>query len=133
MSTEGLLFSAVMFVLGIAWVLMPVLVRKSALRREQLAAQKARDELLTTYERVLAVIRDLDEDFATGKLTEDVYQRERELWSQRGVDILQILENAGHQPAARSEAAGPKSDADKILDDVIERAIADYRAAINTH
>lgn len=83
--------------------------------------QKQRDELLTNYERVLATIRDLDEDHQTGKLAEATYQRERQYWTERGITLLQQLETAiDTQPTALTQPTDE-------MDDAIERAIAEYR------
>lgn len=134
MSTAGIIASVVILVSGIAWVLMPLLLRRTSQQHEQLNAQKSRDELVTTYERVLAVIRDLDEDFSTGKLTQDVYQREREIWSERGVEVLHLLEKQGLKAAPQPKpAAQAEHSADQVLDDAIERAISDYRTAVESH
>lgn len=132
MSTAGIIASLVIFAAGMAWVLMPILLHRTTLQREQLNAQKSRDELVTTYERVLAVIRDLDEDFNTGKLAEDVYQREREIWSGRGVDVLHLLEKQGMSAQPKVSHQSERS-ADQVLEDAIERAIADYRTAVESH
>lgn len=89
--------------------------------------QKKRDELLTSYERVLATIRDLDEDHNTGKLGSDAYQSERAYWTEQGITLLQQLEPQEEERPARKAAKAEK--ADTQLDDAVEKAIADYRKA----
>lgn len=56
MSTEGIIAALVMVVIGLAWLALPLLRRKSSLTTQELARQKERAALLTTYERTLASI-----------------------------------------------------------------------------
>ncbi len=134
MSTEGIIAALVMVVIGLAWLALPLLRRKSSLNTQELARQKERAALLTTYERTLASIRDLDEDHLTGKLAQADYELERAHWAEQGVAILQELEKYGvKKPAKHSKADGrqksvptTQADPDAQLDDAIEQAIAAY-------
>src|SRR5882757_6181031 len=54
--------------------------------------EKQRERLLMVYERVLGNIRDLDEDLTTNKMSEADYATERELWVQRGIQVLKTLD-----------------------------------------
>lgn len=87
--------------------------------------QKKRDELLTSYERVLSTIRDLDEDNSTGKLNHDTYQAERAYWTEQGITLLQQLEPQEEQAPVKQ--AVKHSRVDESLNDAVEKAIADYR------
>lgn len=127
MSIEGLIGSVILVLVGLVTVSLPFLRRNWAgLSPRERAIQKARDELLTTYERVLATIRDLDEDYQTGKLTDTEYQQERGYWAERGVYLLQQLE-----PDAASPEPVRASPQETVLDDAIENAIKAYRQAQN--
>lgn len=84
--------------------------------------QKARDELLTSYERVLSTIRDLDEDYNTGKLEPDTYKSERSYWTEQGIALLQQLE-----PQEDAPRKSNKKQVDTAADDEVEKAIAAYR------
>ena len=64
---------------------------------EELARQKQREILATTYERTLASLRDVDEDHLTGKLAERITKTERAYWTDQGV--------AGAASAGKSWAA----------------------------
>ena len=83
-----------------------------------------RDVLYTT-------IRDLDFDYDTGKLTEEDYLSQREMWVQRGINILKALDALQQQmrdtaPAVDLRApipAGTNGD----LDAQIEAAVASRR------
>lgn len=125
MSIPGLLIALLLSLIALAIVARPLLgaarVRHSAgsgLRRES-------ERVQTYYERVLTNIRDLDEDFATGKISEDDYRAEREVWAQRGIQLLRVrdqLERPGDPLAAGADA--------ERIDRAIEEAVAAYRAAL---
>ena len=92
MSTTGLLLALGTALIGAAWIMFPLwLARRdaSALGTE---SQKSREALITRYERILASIRDLDEDFLVGKLSEAAYQQERAAWVAEGTVTLQAIE-----------------------------------------
>ena len=127
MSIEGLIGSIILVLVGLVTVSLPFLRRNWAgVSARERAVQKARDELLTTYERVLATIRDLDEDYQTGKLTDAEYQTERGYWAERGVYLLQQLEPDAAPPEPVSTSVQ-----ETVLDDAIENAIKAYRQAQN--
>ncbi len=132
MSTEGILAAVVMVILGALWLALPILRRKYAVSGEELSRQKEREALLTTYERTLASLRDVDEDHLTGKLAEADYEAERTYWTDRGAMVLQALEKLGVRKAAkppkpaRTDQPPAGDDPDAVLDDAIEQTIARY-------
>ncbi len=77
------------------------------------------------YERVLTNIRDLDEDFSTGKMGENDYEAERETWVQRGIQVLKTFDGMQEQVVLTSEV--DHQTLDRSIDDEIEAAIAAYR------
>ncbi len=81
--------------------------------------QLQRERVDSYYERVLTNIRDLDEDFKTGKIAEADYREEREVWVYRGVRLLRVADSLDSE---RSPAATGALDADEI-DREIERAV----------
>jgi len=136
MSTEGTIAAVIMLIVGALWLALPVLRRKYASNTEELELQKQREILATTYERMLASLRDVDEDHLTGKLSDADYQTERGYWTEQGVAVLQALEKVGgkkpgkvakaarsKQPAVALESA---ADPDEMLDEAIEQTIANY-------
>jgi hypothetical protein len=135
MSILGIIVTAVIAVLGVAYLALPVIRRHQALQGLALKNYKDREMLLTAYERVLITIRDLDEDYQVGKLDAAQYQAERELWAGRGVEVLEALEKAGGAKfkGDRRKAAAPapavSADADGELDAALEQAIARYVTA----
>jgi len=139
MSTEGVIAAVIMIIIGLIWLAFPLVRRKSSLNDQELFDQKERAALLTTYERTLASIRDLDDDHLTGKLSEDDFERERGQWAEQGVTVLQELEKYGvKKPSKKSKTdARQKSlpttqvDPDAQLDDAIEQAIAAYIESTN--
>ncbi len=128
MSTEGTIAALVMLIVGVAWLALPILRRKYSASAEELARVKERDILVTTYERMLASLRDVDEDHLTGKLAQADYESERAYWTDQAVVVLQALEKAGGKaPTKARKAAEPiPVDADAQLDDAIEKTIANY-------
>lgn len=129
MTVTGLVVGIVLFFVSLVALLYPFVQQGRRNNRVNVVAQKKRDELLTSYERVLAMIRDLDEDHQTGKLDPDDYQREREYWTEEGIVLLQQLDPDGNgvKVAEKLLDEPEQSDADEALDDAIEKAIADYR------
>ncbi len=138
MSITGLILAVMMALVTLAVLVLPYIRYKSApINNALMRSGQTRDALLATYERVLSTIRDLDDDYQTGKLAQDTYQTERAVWAERGVQILQKLEalNVTPAPAAknnkRREAVAPVAPvvADAALDEAVEEAIAKYRKA----
>lgn len=137
MSGESTLIILVLGVLSLAILGWPFMQQRNRKGRQRfLAAERERDELLTAYERVLATIRDLDEDYNTGKLRPDVYQQDREYWAAEGIKLLEQLdpkaaaaEAATSKPQRRSQRTEQPVEADRVLDDAIEDAILAYRRA----
>ena len=124
MSVEGLVVVLTVLIVVVLWVAAPLLNRKPRRVQANGAAQRQRDRLLTHYERLLTNIRDLDEDYATGKIQTADYEQERERWVQNGVQILVALDNL------EGSAARPASDnagIDEAVDAAIEAAVAAYR------
>ncbi len=139
MTTEGVIAAVIMVGIGLVWLALPLLRRKSSLNAGELVNQKERAALLTTYERTLASIRDLDDDYLTGKLSESDYQSERSQFTEQGVAVLQALEKRGVKAPPKSlkvdriKKPVPTNsvDPDEQLDDAIEQAIAAYIESTN--
>ncbi len=156
MSIEGLIACLIVFLATIGLMALPFLGRKTLASSKQAQLLKQRDELLTNYERVVASIRDLDDDHLTGKLDDDTYERERTVWSERGVQVLAALDELGmgsaevkqHRKNARKAAAVANGNgngkhketvkpaaeqsvsAEAELDDAVEAAIARYAESL---
>jgi hypothetical protein len=88
MSIEGLIGGAVLLLLTLFVVAQPLLGR----RANGAPITQRIDELTTEYDRILNNLRDLEEDFNTGKLQEADYLADREIWTQRGVETLKALD-----------------------------------------
>jgi len=114
MSVPGLVVALVLLAAMMIMVIPPLFERE---KPKNDAAVKQQERLLTDYNRVLTNIRDLDEDRATGKINEADYQAEREMWMQRGIQVLEGLD----ETAAESDPA-----ADGAVDPV-EQAVTAYR------
>jgi len=122
-SPEGVIIALVLFAGALIWVISP-LVRGARGESDGLA-QKRLERLLIYYERVLTNLRDLDEDFATGKIAEPEYRDERETWVQRGIQVLRAMDalDAEGQPLAAADDEAT----DREIDSAIEAAVAAYR------
>ena len=92
MSIPGLLLAMLMALLALAVVAYPLLRGQSASD-----ADSRQDDIDARYERALLNIRDLDEDHATGKLDAQSYRTEREVWVQRGIELLRMMDERGRQ------------------------------------
>jgi hypothetical protein len=128
MSIGGLVFFLLLLSGTALLVVVPLLRRESQSGVDALHIQKQRERLLVYYERVLTNLRDLDEDYTTGKMPDEAYATEREEWMQRGVEVLSTLDaldNHSVIPAAVQDDAA----VDEAIDDAIEAAIAARRKA----
>jgi hypothetical protein len=122
MSVEGLLLALLLAGLTAAWVGRPLLRRQGDVAAVFLSKQQERARAY--YERVLANIRDLDEDFNTGKISPEEYASEREQWVQRGMIVLKLIDelDAQHNIIDNTQAD------DAAIDAAIEAAIQAARA-----
>ena len=121
MSFEGMGISLTLILLVVLWVASPLISK----RRNKTAV--VRDASLSgAYERALVAIRDLDEDFSTGKIEAEAYQREREAWLQRGIAALRALDAAGQLGAEGIDESDVDEPEDQDVDQV-EQALAAYR------
>ncbi len=126
MTIPGILLTFALTALVLLIVSAPFWRRRAAPGAEA-AAELQRDRVLAYYERVLRNVRDLDEDFALGKLAEADYRRDRELWTERGVQALRLLDtlNAGGQALTGTSGAAE-------LDAAVERAVQAAVARVRT-
>jgi hypothetical protein len=94
MSLPGLLIAMFGTVLVAVLIFAPVMrhgVEVTA-RTEVEAVRRERDGMKVAYSAVLRTLRDLDEDYATGKLHESDYRAEQTRWKAEGVRLLKELE-----------------------------------------
>ena len=124
MSIPGLLISLVLSLIALAIVARPLL---RPARRERAAAstqREQRDRIETYYERVLTNIRDLDEDFVTGKINEGDYRIEREVWAERGIQLLRVKDQLANEQVWHED--------EERIDRAIEAAVAVYRERLQS-
>ena len=110
MSLPGLLvtiFSALM--LGVL-IFGPVLQRggDAPARTEADAIQRQRESLRLAYNGVLKTLRDLEEDYATGKLSDSDYGAEKARWSAEGVRLLRERDDARHAAGVLQKMQRPR-------------------------
>ena len=116
MSLPGLLIALVLSLIALAIVARPLLRPPRRERAAESNRQEQREQVLSYYERVLTNIRDLDEDRSTGKISDENYRMEREVWAQRGIRLLRALD----------QLEGAEDNADGV-ERAIEEAVAAYR------
>jgi hypothetical protein len=124
MSVEGLVVIITVLIVAGLWITAPLLGRKSQRLQASSAAQRQHDRLLSHYERLLGNIRDLDEDFATGKIQPADYEQEREQRVQDGIQVLMALDNLD---GAAAQSAADGAAIDETVDAAIEAAVSAYR------
>jgi hypothetical protein len=122
-SGEGLLIALALIVTVGLWVASPLWSNRSKTKNELEIKQKQVERLWVFYEQALRNIHDLEDDHATGKISAEDYQREREEWTQRGIALLKALDSLDTDGIMASTAAH-----DDTIDDAIESAVAAYRA-----
>lgn len=130
MSTAGWFISLILVVVVVLLISAPLFGRRSAARDDTLQ----RDQLMAVYERVLNNLRDLDEDFSTGKIQQSDYEQERETWMQRGVQVLKALDAFAPVEAAPASVDVTDGSAEIDGDDIdaqIEARIAARRQALH--
>ena len=125
MSVPGLLIALALSLIALAIVARPLLIPARRERVAESSRRHQRDRVETYYERVLTNIRDLDEDFATGKISEADYRAEREVWALRGIRLLRVRDQL-----ARGE--NPDGDDAARIDRAIEEAVAAYREGLRS-
>src|SRR5215813_2222282 len=118
MSIEGILAGLVILAILLTWVGWPLLGRQKRTAANEILIQKQRERVLMVYERILNNIRDLDEDYSTGKMPDGDYQAERELWVQRGIQALKSLDELDARTMLTSSTAN--EDIDQAIDRKIE-------------
>ena len=126
MSLPGLFMGLVILVGILLFVVSPLMRPAGAGTPVDLLVEKQRERLLMVYERVLGNIRDLDEDLTTNKMSEADYTTERELWVQRGIQVLKTLDALNAKQILTESPVA--EDIDRAIDNRIEAAVAAYRA-----
>ncbi len=121
MSLEGLLGSILLLVLVLASIAAPF-VRPTRANQDTLVAKQV-SRANAYYERVLNNVRDLDEDFATGKIAPEEYQQERQAWLERGVRVLALMDELAQQHSLVSDSHAD----DAQIDAAIEAAIRQHQ------
>ncbi len=88
--------------------------------REVSEAERLRSELLARRETVLTALRELDLDYAVGKLPEADYQAQRAALLREGAQILRALDEV-EQRLGTAPAADATSDTDARLEALLEQ------------
>lgn len=85
MAFETLGVALAMLVIFVLWVGSPFFARREV-------ALESSDSLAQHYDRILVQLRDLEEDFSTGKIAQDAYQVERERLTLIGIKALKAMD-----------------------------------------
>jgi flagellar basal body-associated protein FliL len=122
MSLAGLIAVLILIMVVLIIIALPFFSRS----RTQAAGDAARlnqDRVIAYYERVLQNIRDLDEDRALGKISVEDHQRERELWAERGVQALKLLDSLSAEAAVQDTLPVTADETSAHMDAEIEAAV----------
>lgn len=119
MSIFGLITAIVLLLVTLAYIVLPLLQRETV--DADVFRNKQRERALAYYERVLRNVRDLDDDLATDKISQEEYTLERERWMGRGVELLRMLDNLDEAHNLTEQLQVAANDAD--IDAAIEAAI----------
>ena len=130
MSLPGLVMGLVIVVVILLFVVSPLFQHPDVATSDDLLIEKQRERLFMVYERVLGNMRDLDEDHTTHKMSDSDYITERELWVQRGIQVLKTLDALDAKHMVTTSVA--PEDIDRAIDKRIEAAVAAYRAKANS-
>lgn len=126
------LIITILLVLGAAvYVLLPVVRARRNIAPKVTELQRQRDALLVYYQQVTGTLRDLDDDAQSGKLDMAAYEEEREKWMQRGVAVLQAIEEFEKRtaPVTRSKTSVAVDSVDDIIEDAVEQYLKSHPAA----
>ncbi len=121
MSLSGLIISLILVAVTLWFVLRPLLQKP---RTTALPISRQRERALAYYERVLSNIRDMDEDHLTSKIDEVDYQQQRELWANRGVQILKMLDTLDHDRPLVSTSDADDAAIDAAIEDAVQQSEA---------
>ena len=130
MSLPGLFMGLVIVVGILLFVASPLFQSSNATASDDVLIEKQRERLFMVYERVLGNMRDLDEDHTTHKMSDEDYTTERELWVQRGIQVLKTLDELDAKHMVTTSVA--PEDIDRAIDKQSEAAVAAYRAKANS-
>lgn len=130
MSIEALVVSLTLLAITALWIIAPLLSQTAHTLKGE-AKRKQRERLLVHYERLLNNLRDLEEDYSTGKIRPEDYQTDRETLMERGIQILAALDNLSGTAAntAHKNAAA----VDESVDKAIEEAVQAYRRKTSSY
>ncbi len=117
MSLEGIVVSSIMAGVFLLWLMLPFIYHKAEAPIDA-PVTRQRERLQVYYQRVLRNLHDIDEDYATGKLSEAEYIPEREAWVQRGIQTLKALDELNEEHLIAPEEAD-----DAAIDEIIEQVL----------
>lgn len=118
MSNEGIIITLIMGAVIALWLALPLLLPDGVDKSRPSALDRQRARLYIYYERVLRNLHDIDEDFATGKLSPHEHRRERERWVRLGIEALKAIDQIDEQ-----NLFAPREADDAAVDEAIDRAI----------
>jgi hypothetical protein len=124
----GGLLVFVLLLAGVALLIGTPLLRPRPAPSADIRREHQRDRLLFYYERVLTNLRDLEEDHATGKISDADYEADREIWMLRGVESLKAVDSL-QEGSLIPQDGGDTATIDEAIDAAIESAVAAYRGS----
>jgi hypothetical protein len=105
----GTLLALALAAAAVAWIVAPLLRADAAQVERASRLLGALSDLQSEREMALSALRDLEDDRATGKVSDADYEALKARFTQRGVEVLKKLDEA--EAAARGPRAVPREDA----------------------
>jgi hypothetical protein len=119
----AVLVGIALLVLVVAYVARPLFERQAERHSGHAGSNGRQAQLIDRRDAIYAVIRELDTDFQTGKITEEDYQAQRQRYVTEGVSLLKQLDALSSEDAVKEiKISGPAT-----LEDEIEAAVLELR------
>ncbi|MBK9125797.1 MAG: hypothetical protein IPM16_22085 [Chloroflexi bacterium] len=131
MEPASLIITVLLLLGTVAYVVMPLVRARRNIAPKVTELQRQRDALLVYYQQVTGTLRDLDDDAQAGKLDMAAYEEERERWMQRGVAVLQAIEEFEKRttPVTQGKSNTALDSVDDMIEDAVEKYLKTHPAA----
>ncbi|GIK27123.1 MAG: c-type cytochrome biogenesis protein CcmI [Chloroflexi bacterium] len=131
MEPASLVITVLLILGAVVAVLTPLARARRQAAPKATERQRQRDALLVYYQQVTSTLRDLDDDAQAGKLDMAAYEEERERWMQRGVAVLQAIEEFEKRttPATNATPDAAHDSVDEMIEDAVAKYLSSHPAA----
>ncbi|HSR66922.1 MAG TPA: hypothetical protein VLU25_03180 [Acidobacteriota bacterium] len=99
-----LLIAAILFIAVVLYVAFPVLFDEEAKAEPAFPVDK-REQLLAEKEQLILNLKDIEMDYKMEKLSDEDYQRLKQEFEQRAIDVLRRLDEVADHEDSREASA----------------------------